>query len=465
VLKKLIYGFGKGNNMKIVIVGNGKIGFSLSHQLSKEGHDIVIIDSKNSALRHSMDTQDVFCIEGNGVSKSVQIEAGVPNADLLIAVTSFDEINIICCLIAKKLGAKHTIARVRDPEYVRDLNFIRDELGLSMSINPELAAAQEIARILRFPSAMKVDFFANNKVELIEYRIGEQCPLAGKALYTLPGTFHVKILICAVQRNNQVIIPDGNFVLEVGDRISITSSPKEITAFFHAIGMVKQKIKSVIIVGGGRISYYLALQLLEMKMSVKILELNEERCQTLAELLPKAMVLHADGSDQEVLMEEGIADTDAVVALTGLDEENVVISMFAASENVSKVITKINHLTLGTFLERAGIDCAITPNIIAANRIVHYVRAMQNSLGSNVEAMTKVVDNKVEALEFRVREKFRGKNIPLKDISLKKGLLIASIIRGGRLIFPGGNDSIQVRDNVIVVTTRDGLQDLNDILQ
>lgn len=451
--------------MKIVIVGNGKIGFSLSQQLSKEGHDVVIIDNKSAALRHSMDAQDVFCIEGNGVSKAVQIEAGVPTADLMIAVTSFDEINIICCLIAKKLGAKHTIARVRDPEYVKDLNFIRDDLGLSMSINPELAAAQEIARVLRFPSAMKVDFFANNKVELIEYRVGEKCPLAGRALHTLPNAFHVKILVCAVQRDNQVIIPDGNFVLQVGDRISITASPKEITAFFHAIGMVKQKIKSVMIVGGGRVTYYLALQLLEMKMSVKILEQNAERCKQLSELLPKAMILHADGSDQDVLLEEGIARTDAFVALTGLDEENVVISMFATSENVGKVVTKINHLNLGTFLEKAGIDCAVTPNIIAANNIVHYVRAMQNSWGSNVEAMTKVVDNRVEALEFRVRENFKGKNIPLKNIALKKGLLIASIIRGGRLISPGGNDSIQVRDNVIVVTTRDGLQDLNDILQ
>ena len=450
--------------MHIIIVGDGKMGFALSQKLSDEGHDIVIIDNDTDALHLSSNTQDVGCICGNGLDIDVLREAGVPSADLLIAVTSQDESNIICCLIAKKLGVPHTIARVRSPEYSKTLTFMREELGLSLVVNPEMAAATEIARILRFPSAMKVDFFAKGKLEMVEYKVMEGSVLDGLALRDLTARFHVRILICAVQRDEDIVIPGGDFVLKQGDLLSITATPAEVTQFFRASGLLTQRIKDVMIVGGGKTSYYLARMLTEMNVHVKILELNHERCVELSEMLPKAMIIEGDGSDQEILQEEGLDDTDALVALTGLDEENVVISMYALSRDVAKVITKINHISFGEILSKAGIECVITPHLIAANYILRYVRAMQNSIGSPVEALSKIVGGRAEALEFRVEDNFAGADVPLKDLKLKKGLLIACIMRGNRLIFPSGADSIHFKDSVIVITTRTGLESLNDIL-
>ena len=450
--------------MHIIIVGDGKMGFALSQKLSDEGHDIVIIDNDPDALHLSSNTQDVGCICGNGLDIDVLREAGVPSADLLIAVTSQDESNIICCLIAKKLGVPHTIARVRSPEYSKTLTFMREELGLSLVVNPEMAAATEIARILRFPSAMKVDFFAKGKLEMVEYKVMEGSVLDGLALRDLTARFHVRILVCAVQRDEDIVIPGGDFVLKQGDLLSITATPAEVTQFFRASGLLTQRIKDVMIVGGGKTSYYLARMLTEMNVHVKILELNHERCVELSEMLPKAMIIEGDGSDQEILQEEGLDDTDALVALTGLDEENVVISMYALSRDVAKVITKINHISFGEILSKAGIECVITPHLIAANYILRYVRAMQNSIGSPVEALSKIVGGRAEALEFRVEDNFAGADVPLKDLKLKKGLLIACIMRGNRLIFPSGADSIHFKDSVIVITTRTGLESLNDIL-
>lgn len=450
--------------MNIVIVGDGKMGFALAQNLSKEGHDIMIIDSNPNALRNASNLLDVGCIPGNGISSDVLMEAGVNAADLLIAVTSKDEINIICCLIARKLGARHTIARVRDPQYAQNLAILREDLGLSMQVNPELEAATEISRIIRFPSAQKVDFFARGKVEVVEVRLAGDSPLKGRPLRYFKGK-NMKVLICAVQRGDEVCIPDGDFVLEAGDIISITASPKDITTFFKSTGlMLQRKIRSVMIVGGGRTSYYLTRLLLDADIQVKIIEMNRDRCKELADAFPKAMVIYGDGSDRETLHEENIDDTDAFAALTGLDEENVVISMYALMRKVGKVITKVNHIGFSEVLEKTGIDCVITPHLISTHQIVRYVRAMQNSLGSHVESLTRMVNGQVEALEFRVRDTFRGLNIPLRDVQLKKNLLIASIIRNGRLIYPHGNDAIHAGDSVIVVTTIAGLEELNDIL-
>ena len=452
--------------MKVVIVGSGKVGYTLTEQLSKEGHDVVVIDKRAEVLRYPQNVLDIMAIQGNGASCQVQKEAGVEDADLLIAVTSTDELNILCCLVAKKLGAKHTIARVRNPEYSRQLDFMKEELGLSMSVNPELAASKEIYRILRFPSAMKVEVFAKGRVELAEIKIKPGNPLDGQPLRSLYQNYKVKILVCAVQRGGEVVIPDGSFVLKEGDTISITAPPSQLISFFKAVGIFQSKARTVLIVGGGRIGFYLARQLSEVGIRVKVIEQDEARCRELGDLLPtKAMVIHGDGTEQELLEEEGVGDADAFVALTGIDEENIIISMFAKAQGAKKIVTKVNRITFLDLLGGLGIDSVISPKNITANQILRYVRAMQNSFySSNVEALYKIVEGKAEALEFHVLESADYVDIPLKDLRTKQGLLIACIVRKGKTIIPGGEDVIQVGDSVIIVTTLPGFQDLGDIL-
>ncbi len=450
--------------MHIVIVGDGKLGHSLARRLAEEGYDIVLVDKNADLLRASGNTLDIGCVCGNGLNAEVLTEAGVPEADLLIAVTSTDEINILCCLVARRLGARHTIARVRDPECAKIVLSMREELGLSMTLNPEQAAATEIARIIRFPSAMKVDFFAKGRVEMVEVKVAAGSPLIGQPLAELYRKFHTRVLVCAVQRDGEVTIPRGDFVLQEGDLISLTATPNEITQLFRVLGLIGPKARTAMIVGGGRVSFYLAQQLIEAGVHVKIIEQNRQRCEELSDKLPRATVILGDGSDRETLREEGMAEADVLVALTGLDEENVVISMYAIADHVRKVIAKINHITFGEILEKTGIECVITPHLIAAGRILRYVRAMQSSVSSSMEALSKIVNEKVEAIEFRVREGFAGRDVPLKELKLKKNLLVASITRGGKLILPSGDDSIQEGDSVVVVTTLVGLEKLDDIL-
>lgn len=451
--------------MKVVICGDGKVGSTLSQQLSMEGHDVVIIDNNEKVVTQSMNTLDVMCIKGNAASRKVQLEAGVDHADLLIAATSGDELNLLCCLIAKKLGAKHTIARVRNPEYSDELRHIKDDLGLSMTINPELAAAREIARSLRFPSAIKVDSFAKGRVELVEFKILDNSPLLGRKLHELPKISRVRVLVCAIMRDGKAIIPDGNFTFEKGDKVTITAKPADIFDFFKAINIRQEPIKKVLIVGGGKIAYYLAQMLNDLNMQVKIIEIDEKQCNLLSELLPNAMIIHADATDQEILVEEGLLNADAYIALTGIDEENILLSLYALSKNVKKVITKVNRINFDDILANVGIESVISPKYITANQIVRYVRAMQNSLGSNVEALSRIVNNQVEALEFKVCDKFRYHDIPLKDLKFIPNLLIACLTRNGNMIFPDGNESIHIGDSVIVVTTQSGLNDLIDIIQ
>ena len=453
--------------MKIVIVGDGKVGQALTGRLAEEGHDVVVIDSSPKALRTSVEIHDVMGVNGNGASYAVQKEAGVGDADLLIAATSGDELNLLCCMLAKKLGARHTIARVRNPDYADQLVLMKEELGLSMTVNPELAAAREIARMLRFPSALKLDSFARGQVELVEIKVKADSPLLGQALYALSSRLGIRILICAVRRGEEVYIPTGDFVLQEGDKITITASPSELDSLFRKLGIYRHKIHRVMVVGGGRIAYYLAKQLLRLGMSVKIIEQDAARCEQLSEALPKAHIILGDGTERELLEEEGIADMDALVAVTGMDEENIIISMYAGTLGLAKVVTKINRMSFQEILDGAGIESVITPKGITVNQIIRYVRAMDNSKGSNVETLHRIVGGRVEALEFNVAKNCQGEltGIPLKDLRTRKDLLIACIIRGQQIIYPGGNDTIEERDNVIVVTTGHQLQDLSDILE
>lgn len=450
--------------MKIVIVGNGKVGSTIANQLTQEGHDVIIIDNNPSVLTNAGNTMDIFCIEGNGATAAALNQAGIKKANVLIAVTSADEVNMLCCLLGKKLGAKHTIARVRNPEYFIQMGLIKEELGLSMAVNPELAAATEISRLLRFPSAIKMEPFARGRVELVELKIGEHSPLDGMPLWAIYKEFQVKILICAVQREDEVIIPGGDFILKSGDKINITASHIEIANFFRTIGIFRSGVKSVMIIGGGRIAYYLAKELSAIHVKVKIIERDLKRCEYLCEMLPNSVIIHGDGTEKELLHEEGLEKTDAFVTLTGMDEENIIAALYAKERKVSKVIAKINKISFYEILDNLNIDSFISPKTIAAQNIVRYVRAMKNSAKSNnIVTLHTMINHRVEAVEFQVREDSPVVGIPLKSIKRRDGLIVAAIIRGTQIIIPGGNDSIEKGDNVVIVTTKKHLADLNEI--
>lgn len=449
--------------MKIVIVGDGKVGSHLVKHLSAEGHDITVIDKNSRIVANTVNNYDVLGICGNGANFEIQKEAGVDKARLLIAATSSDELNVMCCMIAKKVGAHHTIARVRNPEYSKQLHFLREELGLSMAVNPEFEAANEISRVLRFPSAIKIDSFSKGRVELAEIKIGENNPLINLPVSDIYKNYKVEILVCAVQRNDDVYIPGGDFVLNKGDKISITASRKQLSSFMKQIGMYKQSVKKTMIIGGGKIGYYLALQLLEIGFKVKIIEVNQERCEELSRNLPKAEIICADGTDEEVLRENGVEEQDAVVCLTKIDEENIITSLYVSTLGVRKTVTKVNRISQ-KMLSDIGVESVISPKNLAANRIIRYVRALSNSEGSSVQTMYDLVGGKVEALEFHIDKPKEYTSIPFKDLSMKKNILICGLIRNNKLIFPRGEDSMEVGDNVIVVTSNSRINSLSDIL-
>ncbi len=454
----------EAQRMKIVIVGDGKVGYNLTKQLSKEGHDIVVIDSNKDVLQESVETLDVMVVHGNGASLKVQKQANVANCDLLIAATSADELNMLCCIVARKLGDAHTIARVRNPEYAEQLIFLKEELGLSLTINPELAAARETFKLLQFPSFLRRDSFAKGKVEIVELIFREGGLLDGQKLSELYKIAKVNVLVCAVEREGKAYIPDGNFCLQKKDKIYVTAPSHELTSLIKHLGLVTHKVRDVMIIGGSRIAYYLAMSLLGAGVAVKIIEQRRERCLELAEMLPKATIIHGAGANQEVLLEEGIRETDAVVTLTDMDEENLIVSMYANHLGVPKVVTKINRTEYTEVFRDKGIDCVISPKQITANDIVRYVRAMQNTSGGSVLTLHRLVDDMVEALEFRANATTRHLGETLAQIQLKKGILIACITRYGKVIIPRGNDTIELNDTVVVVTTSDRLyKDLNDI--
>lgn len=450
--------------MKILIIGDGKIGSILAEQLSREKHEVTLVDRSGERLDQSNNELDVMIVEGDGASRTVQLEAGADRADLVIACTGEDERNLMCCLIAKKLGARHTIARVRNPQYAEELSLIQDDLGLSMTINPEETCATEMARVLRFPSAIKIDTFAKGQVEIHKTDVTAGSPLDGLTLRDI-GKFRVNVLICAVERGEQeIFIPSGDFQLHSGDRISVVASPVEAQRFFRQVGVATNRVRQVMLIGGGRMGYYLARQLLASGMDVKIVEYDFKRCEELSQLLPGATILHGDGTDHRLLQEEGIEHMDAVAALTGIDEENIIISLYAGHSTKAKVITKINRDTYEPLVGRLSLGSVFNPRNICADNVVRYVRAMQDSDAyASMETMCKIVSNKVEALEFRVTANADFCGIPLQDLHLKDGLLIGCISRGDKFITPRGSDTIEVGDSVIVVTTISGLRSLNDI--
>lgn len=451
--------------MQIIIVGCGNVGTTIAQQLSKEGHNITVIDMDGHKVEAVANHYDVMGIVGNGASFSVQNEAGIEKADLMIAVTASDELNMLSCLIAKKAGDCSTIARVRNPLYNKEIAFIKEELGLSMVINPEYAAACEIARLLKFPSAIKVDTFAKGRMELLKCKINEGSILHGRPLTYLSSGLHCDVLICTVQRGDEVFIPDGNFELREKDVISVVASPKKANEFFRKIGMATNRIKSCMIIGGGETTYYLAQQLLPMGIEIKIIEQNKERCNELSELLPQALVIHGDGTDRNLLDEEGLPRIHAFVSWTSLDEENIMLSLYAKSVSKAKTITKVHRISYDEIIDSLDLGSVLYPKNITAEYILQYVRAMQNSIGSNVETLYRLIENKVEALEFRVNEQSELVGVPLKELRLKDNLLIACINRKGIIITPGGQDSIMLGDTVVVVTTNQGFHDLKDILR
>ena len=382
--------------MKIVIIGNGKIGSNLAALLVQEGHDITVVDCDETHLRKSQNTLDVMCIEGNGATAETQLEAGADKATLLIAATPYDEVNVLCCLIGKRLGTKKTISRVRMPEYYQQMHLIREDLGLSMVINPELSTADEIMRVLVFPSAAKVEVFGKGKLELVEYRLPDFPWLENITLVELYKKIKTKFLICAVQRDEKVFIPSGDFALQEGDRIHVAASHRNIERFFRASGFMKDKVRTVMIVGGGRVGYYLSKQLLAVGMKVKLIEKDRERCEKLSDLLPKAIVICGDGTDQDLLIEEGVLEVDGFVALTGIDEENMIISLFAKDSTNAKVVTKVSRENYIDLSSELGLDCVVSPKSLTMGNVLSYVRSLESTAGSEIESLYHLVGDQVE---------------------------------------------------------------------
>ena len=451
--------------MNIIIVGCGKVGLTLIEQLSREGHDLTLIDQSKDVVETVTNKYDIMGMVGNGASYHVQVEAGIEEANLLIAVTESDELNLLCCMIAKKSSNCQTIARVRNPEYSRDVNSIKSKLGLAMVINPEHAAAREAARLLRTPSAIKVDTFVKGRVELLKLKIEPGSVLHGIRLMDMPHKLHCNVLVCVVQREDEVIIPKGNFVLQEKDIISIVASPKKADEFFRKIGMDHGKVKDAMIVGGGDLTYYLTEELLSMGIGVTIIEKDMNRCNFLSEHLPKATIIHGDGSERQILEEEGLAGAEAFLSLTDMDEENIMMSLFAKSCSEAKLVTKINKIAFDDIISQLDIGSIICPKQVTAENIVRYVRGMENSLGINIETLYRIIEDKAEALEFLIQKGSPVIGIPLQEMKLKKNVLICCINHAGQIITPRGSDVIQEMDTVIVVTTETGFSDIADILE
>lgn len=451
--------------MKIIVIGCGKVGMALARQLAQENHDVVMVDESVERLQSIAEEIDAIKLVGNGASIAIQTEAGVEKADILIAVTGSDELNLLCCLVAKKVGDCHTIARVRNPVYHKEIEFIKEKLGLSMIINPELASANEISRILRFPSATKIAPFAKGKAELITFKVRPEFQLDGLSVMEIDSKYHFDILISGVERGDEVTIPDGKYVIRNGDMVSIMASPRSSMEFFRKIGVPTNKVNNTMIVGGSKIAVYLADQLATMRIRVKIIERDKKRCEQLCELLPNALIINGDGSDRDLLQSEGLDRAESFVTLTSMDEENVFLALFAKENSNAKLVTKINRIAFDEIIDQMDLGSLIHPKYITADYILQHVRAMQNTIGSNVETLYQILDGKAEALEFQIREDSEVTNIPLMDISLKDNLLIGCINRNGRIHIPKGQDQILKGDTVIVVTTHKGLNDIRDILK
>lgn len=451
--------------MNIIIVGCGKVGQALADQLNEEGNNITVIDKIAEKVNDVSSHYDVMGVAGNGATHIVQQEAGISHADLLIAVTGSDELNLLCCLIAKKAGNCQTIARVRSPQYYTETPFLKDELGLAMVINPEQAAASEIARVLRFPSAIKIDTFGRGRVELLKFRLPENSPLTGCAAKDIVAKLHCDVLVCTVERGDEVHIPNGDFVFEEKDVISIVAATRKAAEFFRRIKYKMNSVRDVMIVGGGEIGHYLCEQLIRSGMSVKLIEKDPARCEELCEMLDDVTIINGDASDQNILLEAGLENTGAFVALTNLDEENILLSLFARSACGCKLVTKINRIDFGDVINHLDLDTIIYPKNITSDNIVRYVRAMRSSIGSNMETLYNVIKGKVEAAEFIIKDASPVVDVPLMEMSLKPNVLVAAILRDKKVIIPRGHDSLQIGDAVIIVSSQLALHDITDILR
>lgn len=454
--------------LKIIIVGCGKVGQTLVAQLTKEGHDITLIDTNPQKIQELTNLYDVMGIVGNGASYSVQMEAGIEDTDLIIAVTDSDELNLLCCTVAKRVGDCSAIARVRTPDYSKEVDYLREKLGLAMIINPELEAAREAARILYLPTALEVSTFAHSQAEMIKLKIPDGNQLDGMTIMDLGRTLGKNIadniLICAVEREGDIHIPSGTFRIQRGDLISFVASRPIAKTFLEKIGFKTHAVKSTMIIGGGKSAYYLASLLLHMGISVKIIESDPKRCEELSILLPKAIIINGDGTNEELLKEEGIEYAESFVPLTGIDEVNILLTLHAKMVSQAKVITKLNRITFDNVVDSLDLGSVIYPKYITSEAIIAYVRAKKDSMNSNIETLYHMFDYRVEAIEFRVENESKVTGTPLMDLNLKKGLLVSFINRNGSIIIPSGQDSIQVGDTVMVVTTHTGFNTIQDIL-
>ena len=450
--------------MNIMIVGCGKVGQTLAEQLNDEGNNITVVDTDPELVSDLAARLDIMGYVGNGATHTVQQEAGIHKTDLLIAVTGSDELNLLCCLIAKKAGTCQTIARVKNPAYSSETAYLKDELGLAMVINPEHAAAAEIARVLRFPSAIKIDTFAHGRVELFKYRIPEGSILSGMAVKDVVAKLSCDVLVCTVERGDESYIANGNFVFAEKDTISVIASPKNALEFFKAMGYKNRAVRDVMVIGGGETAQYLCSILHRSGVSIKIIEKDQRVCSELCVRFPEVSIIHGDAADQSLLLEEGIRTASAFVALTGLDEENIFLSLFAKSAGHAKVVTKINRIAFDDVIKHLDLDSTIYPKNITADLILRYVRAMKNSEGSSMETLYSVIHGQVEAAEYTVGEGSPVTEIPLMKLKKKPDILIAAIIREGKVLIPRGGDMILAGDRVVVVTRAKAIDDIADIL-
>lgn len=451
--------------MNIVIIGLGTIGKNILKSLSVEGHTITIIDEDDGKINSLVEKYDVLGITGNGACMDIQKAANVNNADLVIAITKNDELNIFACLVAKSLGVKNTVARVRNPDYRNQIADMKEDLGISMVVNPEMETAREIFNLINLPSVERVEHFANGKAMLVEIVVKKQCTLIGESLLSLGKKLSSKVLICAVQRGNNVFIPSGNFIIQENDRVHFTADVKNLGDFLRATNLVKSPLKNIMIVGGGRIGYYLADSLAKKRYTVKLIEKDKLKAGALAQSLPDVIVSYGNGTQHDFLLEEGIEDMDAFIALTDIDEENIIVSMFANKKQVRKTVTQIKNDDISGMLDELGINDSVSSKHIVAERIISYVRAIENSRGSNVLTLYQLVNNQVEALEFAAKKSEYIYNKPLKDLKIKKDCLIACIIRKNDVIIPNGDSEIKLGDNVVVVTTHKSFDDLTDAFE
>lgn len=453
--------------MKIIIVGCGKAGEAVAGALCSEGHDICVIDTQKSVIDRVTYAYDIKGICGDGTLYEVLEEAGAANADMIVATSSRDETNLLSCIIAKDMGTVRSIARVRDPKQNAHAVYLSEHLGISMTVNPELLASREAARLILMPSAIELDTFARGRIDMVQIKIADDSPLSGVTLSNLHTALQSKILICAIQRSgvDGAVIPTGNFVLEPGDKVYLTATHKEMGSFFREIGLLGHKIKSTLIIGGGKISYYLADAMRQTGIKVKIIESDRTRCNELAAMLPNVTIVCADGTDQRLLDEEGIDRYDSLVALTGIDEDNIIVSLYAKQVGVQKIITKINKPELKAMAEKVGIECVISPKQLTTEVMLTYVRSAEKTGSSKIRTLYRVANDKAEAMEFVVDSKCRAVDTPLASLKLKKNLIIAGIIRQGKVIFPGGSDMIKQGDIVIVVTTNKFINELDGILE